>query len=108
MNTVWTKYRVELGTTGRLHGSYLGDTVEQLHTAIDSDLRLDDGLRRILKYGYFGEFENGEYITKDYVIDNCMHLMWTVRERTPVTWKYYKVKKPSFTDKLKRTISIWK
>ena len=79
MNTAWTKYRVEFGTTGQLHGAYIGDTITQLHAAIDSDSRLDNDLRNVLKCGYFGEFTKDEYITKDYVIDNCMHFMWTVR-----------------------------
>jgi len=81
MNTVWTKYRVEFGATGGSNGAYIGDTVEALHNAIDSDKRLDDDawLRDILKYGYFWEFQDKPYETKDYVIDNCIHFMWTVR-----------------------------
>lgn len=84
INTIWTKYRVEFGTTGGLSGAYLGDTVEELHDAIDSDKRLDKYEKThdfvsILKYGYFCEFIDSQYETKDYVIDNCMHFMWTVR-----------------------------
>lgn len=81
MKTVWSNYRVEFGTTGNLMGAYIGESVEDLHNAIDSDRRLekDGGLRDILKFGYFGEFKDKPYETKDYVIDNCMHFMWTVR-----------------------------
>ena len=84
MNTVWSKYRVEFGTTSGLLGAYIGDTVEDLHNAIDKDQRLDKyekthGLRDTLKYGNFGEFKNKPYETTQYVIDNCMHFMWTVR-----------------------------
>lgn len=66
-------------------GAYLGDIVEELHEAIDNDKRLDQyerthGLRDSLKYGYFEEFRDKPYETQDYVIDNCMHFMWTVRE----------------------------
>lgn len=82
MNTVWSKYRVEFGATGGSKGAYLGDTVKELHEAIDSDKRLEDdeSLKNILKYGYFGEFDDANYETKDYVIDNCLHIMWTVRK----------------------------
>lgn len=84
MKTAWTKYRVEFGTTGGLSGAYLGDSVEGLHEAIDNDKRLEKFEKthdfvNILKYGYFWEFKDGSYETKDYVIDNCMHFMWTVR-----------------------------
>ena len=84
MKTAWTKYRVEFGTTGGLCGAYIGDTLEDLHKAIDSDLRLlpyekTHDFVNILKYGYFWEFKDKQYETKDYVIDNCMHFMWTVR-----------------------------
>jgi hypothetical protein len=81
LNTVWTKYRVEFGTVGSRNGAYIGDTVKELHEAIDSDRRLDSdkGLKDILKHGYFKEFLGKNYETKDYVIDNCMHFMWTVR-----------------------------
>lgn len=81
MMTVWTKYRVEFGMTSNEKGSYVGNTVEELHEAIDSDRRLDNKawLKNTLKYGYFDEFMTRDYETKDYVIDNCMHFMWTVR-----------------------------
>lgn len=84
MKTAWTKYRVEFGTTGGLNGAYLGDSVEELHEAIDNDKRLEKfekthDFANILKYGYFWEFKDESYGTKDYVIDNCMHFMWTVR-----------------------------
>jgi hypothetical protein len=84
VNAVWCKYRVEFGTTSGLKGAYLGDTVEELHEAIDSDKRLDrfektHDFVNILKYGYFWEFKDKPYETKDYVIDNCMHFMWAVR-----------------------------
>lgn len=81
MKTIWTKYRVEFGTTSGRTGAYIGDTVEKLHEAIDNDRRLDSdpSFRNILKYGYFWEFQDKEYETKDYVIDNCLHFMWTVR-----------------------------
>ena len=77
---VYTKYGIEIGTSS-FNASYIGNTIEELHNAIDNDKRLDtdEGMRRILKEGYFGEFLEGNYITKDYVIDNCMHFMWTVR-----------------------------
>lgn len=83
VKTIWAKYRIEFGTTGGRLGAYLGDTVEQVHEAINLDKRLDSdpSFRNILKYGYFGEFTDGNYETKDYVIDNCIHIMWTVRER---------------------------
>lgn len=84
MNTVWSKYRVEFGTSGGLMGAYIGDTVDELHEAIDSDKRLDEFEKShdfvsLLKYGYFFEFKDKPYETRDYVIDNCIHLMWTVR-----------------------------
>ena len=81
MATVWCKYRIEFALGGNKKGAYLGDTVEELHHAIDSDKRLDsdEGIRNILKYGYFGEFVDKPYETRDYVIDNCMHFMWTVK-----------------------------
>lgn len=84
MKTIWTKYRVEFAAGSKIFGSYLGDTVEGLHRAIEGDFRLKEyeeshGYVDILKYGYFKEFENGEYESKEYVIDNCMHFIWTVR-----------------------------
>lgn len=81
MITIWCKYRIEFALGGRFKGAYLGETLEELHEAIDSDKRFDDdeGLRNILKYGYFGEFIDKPYKTQDYVIDNCMHFMWTVK-----------------------------
>lgn len=81
MKTIWTKYRVEFGMTDNKKGVYVGDTVEELHESIDSDKRLENHvwLRDTLKYGYFWEFQDKPYETKDYVIDNCMHFMWTVR-----------------------------
>lgn len=80
--TVWTKYRVEFGITDGTKGAYLGDNIAELHKAIDNDKRLNDmtWLKSILKYGYFYEFKDNPYKTTDYVIDNCMHFMWTVRE----------------------------
>lgn len=80
LNTVWTKYRIEFGSS-ELSLAYLGDTIEELHHAIDTDKRLDSDaeLRRLLKEGWFGEFKDGNYVTQEYVIDNCMHFMWTVR-----------------------------
>ncbi|UUV46326.1 hypothetical protein [Bacillus phage vB_BanS-Thrax2] len=82
MKTIWTKYRVEFGMTDNKKGVYVGDTVEELHESIDSDKRLEayKDIRYMLKYGYFNEFRNKPYETKDYVIDNCMHFMWTVKE----------------------------
>ena len=82
MTTVWCKYRIEFALGGTVKGAYLGGTVEELHEAIDNDKRFDDdeGLRNILKRGYFGEFIGKPYKTQDYVIDNCMHFMWTVRK----------------------------
>lgn len=65
--------------TNGLMGAYVGDTVEELHKAIDSDSRLADWLADTLKKGYFYEFSAKPYETKQYVIDNCMHFMWTVR-----------------------------
>lgn len=84
MLTVWSKYRIEFGTTSGLKGAYLGDTVKELFEAIESDRRLDKYEKThdfvsMLKYGYFGEFKDKPYETKEYVIDNCMHFMWTVR-----------------------------
>lgn len=75
MNTVWSKYRVEFGILGGLMGVYIGDTIEELYKAIDSDKRLanDESLRDMLKYGYFWEFKDKPYKTNDY------DFMWTVR-----------------------------
>ena len=66
-------------------GAYIGNTVEELHEAIDSDTRLDKfekthDFANLLKYGYFWEFKDKPYETKEYVIDNCIGLMWTVRD----------------------------
>lgn len=84
VNTIWSKYRVEFGTTGNIQGAYIGDTMQDVYEAIDNDRRLDKYKEThdfvdILKHGYFGEFRDKPYETKDYVIDNCMHFMWTVR-----------------------------
>lgn len=81
MSIIYSKYRIEFVIGGRRKGAYLGDTVKELHEAIDNDKRLDDdkGFRNILKYGYFGEFSNQPYKTQDYVIDNCIHFMWNVK-----------------------------
>lgn len=84
MDTIWTKYRVEFGTTSGLSGAYIGNTIKDLHAAIDNDKRLKKyekthDFASCLKYGYFWEFKDNPYETKDYVIDNCMHFMWTVR-----------------------------
>lgn len=81
VNTVWSKYRVEFGTTSGLQGAYVGRTMEEVYEAIWSDNRLEDKveIKDILRYGYFGEFIDEPYKTQDYVIDNCMHFMWTVR-----------------------------
>lgn len=84
MKTAWSRYRVEFATTGGLKGAYLGDTIEELHESIDEDYRLNTfeqthDFKSVLKYGYFWEFKDKNYETKDYVIDNCMHFMWTVR-----------------------------
>lgn len=84
-SNLWFKYRVELAM-GSDSYVYAGDTVTKLHEAIDADKRLDNDLemRAILKRGYFGEFIDYNYHNKDYVIDNCMHFMWIVKEK-----KYY-------------------
>lgn len=76
---VWCKYRVEFGCTDGRLGAYLGDTVEQVHRAIDNDSQLDEGEKSILKYGYFGEFKDKPYTTQNYVIDNGIHFFWIVR-----------------------------
>ncbi|MEB9469497.1 hypothetical protein P4J10_23170 [Bacillus cereus] len=81
INTVWSKYRVEFGFPDGRKGAYLGDTIEELHNAIDSDKRLENDMWLInsLKYGYFWEFQDKPYETKEYTIDNCMGFLWTVR-----------------------------
>jgi len=79
IDTVWSKYRVEFGFVDGKKGAYLGDTVEELHSVIDSDNRLEKWLIDTLKYGYFWEFKDKPYETKQYTIDNCMGFMWTVR-----------------------------
>jgi hypothetical protein len=84
LKTVYSKYRVEFGTSSGLMGVYIGDTIEDLHEAIDNDKRLakyekTHDFASILKYGYFWEFKDKPFETKDYVMDNCMHFMWTVK-----------------------------
>jgi hypothetical protein len=75
---VYSKYRIEFGCVDGRMGAYLGDTVEQVHLAIDRDPQLRPWEADALKYGYFKEFEGNPYKTQDYVIDNGIHFMWIV------------------------------
>jgi hypothetical protein len=63
-------------------GAYLGRTVQQVHQAIYRDNQLSDIEKDILCFGYFKEFKNKPYETKDYVIDNGYHIFWVVKEET--------------------------
>lgn len=77
---VWCKYRVEFGCCDGRMGAYLGDTIEQVHQAIDRDTQLSDLEKSCLKFGYFWEFQDRPYTTQDYVIDNGIHFMWVARK----------------------------
>ncbi|WAX16558.1 hypothetical protein LC76P1_00121 [Lysinibacillus phage LC76P1] len=80
MNLIHSKYRVEFGTVSGLKGSYLGDTKEELASSIMSDFRVPLWIRESLIDGYFSEFKVEDYKSKEYVIDNAVHFMWTVKE----------------------------
>lgn len=70
------KYIIEFGSSGGVSKRFYGETLEEVRMKIDKDLDLDKGLKRILKYGYFDEIEEG-FKSNDYVIDNCMHFNYT-------------------------------
>lgn len=76
------KYKIELASLNASY-SYVGESVREVHHAIDSDRRWDDDpyMRTILKEGYFGEFVDFNYHNKEYTIDNCMLFKWTVEDK---------------------------
>lgn len=79
------KYRAEFGFLGGLSGTYQGNTIDELYEAIENDWALIDFIKEVLMFGYFGEFVVPEFMkTQNYVIDNCMHFMWTVDEGVSV------------------------
>lgn len=78
---VYCKYRIEFACVDGRMGAYLGDTVEQVHEAIERDSQLSEREKSCLKYGFFWEFGDGRpYKAKNYVIDNGFHFMWIVKE----------------------------
>lgn len=72
------KYRIEYACVDGRKGSFLGDTIEEVHEAISRDTILSPEEKVILKYGYFYEFRNGNYTTKHYTIDNTITFSWIV------------------------------
>lgn len=71
-------YEVQFGCCDGRQGNYMANTIEDIHALINEDKSLRDWEKDVLKYGYFKEFANEDYKTKDYVIDNGFHCMWKV------------------------------
>jgi hypothetical protein len=82
---VWSRYRIEFGCVDGRMGAYLGDTKEQVQQAIDRDSQTTEFEKSCLKFGYFWEFTDVDYVTKEYVIDNGIHFIWEVKEKTDGT-----------------------
>ncbi|TPG68635.1 hypothetical protein EEL31_08950 [Brevibacillus laterosporus] len=70
------RYIVKYYLSDGRSGMYVGNTIFEVHRSVDADCNLEDILKSIFKYGYFWEFENEDYKTRDYVIDNCIHISW--------------------------------
>lgn len=72
-NLIGVRYIVEFGASDGSAGRYIGETMEEVHEQIDEDDTLIPWIADSLKYGYFFEFIDRDYLPQTYVIDNCVH-----------------------------------
>lgn len=71
------KYCIEWGCCDGREGLYIGDTIEEIHKRIDKDSITSDAEKEDLKYGFFREFKDKDYETKNICWDNAFDVSWT-------------------------------
>ena len=69
------RYEINWGCCDGRRGNYTADNVEELRVKIDLDAILDDVEKRILKSGYFHEFED-DIKTEHFCIDGGFDVYW--------------------------------
>ncbi|QDX94670.1 hypothetical protein EEL30_21760 [Brevibacillus laterosporus] len=80
LNTVRSlhKYCIEWSCCDGRKGGYVADNITDLHEQIDNDVTIEEDLKNDLKYGFFREFQNQDYITKSACWDNDFSIQWTI------------------------------
>jgi hypothetical protein len=74
------KYTVLFGKTDGIEGGFYANSVEELHMKIDAEKDLSDIEKEDVKYGFFREFKDADYVTKNICWDNCFDVYWITQK----------------------------